>query len=55
MEEDFVFGFYLCQKEFNKFPDLQLTSIKKRRGQLQPSETHTPPYDGLKIPLLTGP
>lgn len=51
MEEGFVFGFYLCQKEFNKFPDLQLTLIKMWRVQLQPLETHTQPYYGLKLPV----
>lgn len=49
MEEGFVFWFYLCLKEFNKFPDLQLTLIKKWRVELQPSETLTQAYCGLKL------
>lgn len=48
IEEGFVFGFYLCQKEFNKFPDLQLTLIKKWRVQLKTSEARTQPSYGQK-------
>lgn len=49
IEEGFIFGVYLCQKEFNKFPDLQLTFIKKWRVQQKPSEAHTQLYYGQKL------